>query len=366
MIYEIEDFERVQSLFREVTAFQPFCGVVLAGIYPGRVFVDDAGRPRAGFLSREDGWCFLAGDPAAEAFNQALNEALSSRQAVGEGLNRLLITCGPGEREQQLATILAPREPVPARRRHYVGHELALDWRAHLPEGVALDPMGEGLLRRRDLQVPDEVAKTIRTWRSLAGPAFQDYGFVAIADDQVAAWATVDGIVDGFGDAGLFTQPYYRRRGLATVVSAAAVEHGLAQGLKAINWTCAADNVPSIRVAEKLGFVRQPDYTLYFMAFDEVEHLGTLAYTHLHEGRYRQAIQIYEASMDLKGSPPPWVYYDAAQAYAGLGDRPQALAYLQQAVAGGWTFVEDEAEFAILQDAPEWAAIQQQLKETVN
>jgi GNAT superfamily N-acetyltransferase len=210
------------------------------------------------------------------------------------------------------------------------------------------------------------VAKTIRTWRSLAGPAFQDYGFVAIVDDQVASWATVDGIVEGFGDAGLFTQPRYRRRGLATAVSAAAVEHGLAQGLQAINWTCAADNVPSIRVAEKLGFERQTDYTLYFMAFDEVEHLGTLAYTHLHEGRYRQAIGIYEASMDLKGSPPPWVYYDAAQAYAGLGDRQQALAYLQQAVAGGWTFVEDEAEFAILHDTPEWAAIQQQLKEAVD
>jgi GNAT superfamily N-acetyltransferase len=222
--------------------------------------------------------------------------------------------------------------------------------------------MGEALLRRRDLQVPDEVAKTIRTWRSLAGPDLKDYGFVAIVGDQVASWATVDGIVEGFGDAGLFTQPRYRRRGLATAVSAAAVEHGLAQGMKAINWTCAAENAPSIRVAEKLGFERQADYTLYFMAFDEVEHLGTLAYTHLHEGRYREAIAIYEESIDLKGNPPPWVYYDAAQAHAGLGDREQALAYLKKSVEGGWTYVENEAEFAILHDTAEWAAIQQQLK----
>ncbi|MGD8626169.1 MAG: GNAT family N-acetyltransferase [Anaerolineae bacterium] len=368
MIYEIEtdDFERARPLFREVAAFQPFCGAVLAGIYPGRVFVDDADRPRAGFLFREDGWCFLAGDPEAAAFNRALNEAIWSRQAVDEGLTRLLITSGPGERGRQLAAILAPREPVPARRRHYVGRELAFDGRAHLPEGAALEPMDETLLGRQDVQVPDQVAETIQTWRSLAGPAFHDYGFVAIVDDRVASWATVDGVVEGFGDAGLFTLPRYRRRGLATAVSAATVAHGLARGMKAINWTCAADNVASIRVAEKLGFARQPDYTLYFMAFDEVEHLGTLAYTHLHEGRYRQAIAIYETSIDLQGNPPPWVYYDAAQAYAGLGDRQQALAYLQKSVAGGWTHVEDEAEFTILHDTAEWATIQQQLKKAAD
>ncbi len=51
----------------------------------------------------------------------------------------------------------------------------------------------------------------------------------------------------------------HRQRGLGTVVAAAALEHGLAHGLNAIHWTCAAlgqqeNALKYLGIAAKLGW----------------------------------------------------------------------------------------------------------------
>ncbi|MFN2292753.1 MAG: GNAT family N-acetyltransferase [Anaerolineae bacterium] len=365
MIHELEnsDFDKAQALFSELAVWQPFCGAVLSGVHPGRVFVDDPSQPRAGFVNHDDAWCFLSGEPDAGTFNQDLGRAIFDRQAVPQDSRSLILTCQPEDWDGHLPAIFGGQTPVPMRRRHYVCFEMPFDWRVGLPEGVEIRPMEEGLLRDRHLRVPDDVVQTIRKWRSLAGPRFQDYGFVAVLGGEVASWATVDAIVGGVGDLGFFTQPRYRQRGLGTAVTAAALEHGLHQGMSAVNWTCAEDNAASVRTAEKLGLQRRPDYTLYAFAFDGVEHVSMLAYHYLVEGQHLKAAEMLEEALTRPDPPPVWAHYDAARARAALGDPVRALEHLNAAVDGGWTEVEDTKEFEILHDEPGWKDLLRRIRQ---
>jgi RimJ/RimL family protein N-acetyltransferase len=351
------DYQRARPLFGPLAAFQPFCAAVLAGLHPGRVFVDDPAQPRTGFACHDDPWCFLAGDPGNDGFVRALNRAIYAREAVPAAVPSLLFTCHPGAWTGRLGEVMAPRQPIPMIRRHYVARHLARDWRAEVPAGYRVQRLAPALLDRRGPDLPGELRATLARWRAWDGPRFGDFGFVALHGAEVAAWATVDAVVEGAGDAGLFTLPAHRRRGLALVVSAAAVEYGLAHGLTAVHWTCAETNAGSIRIAEKLGFARQVDYRLYLLVFDEAEHLGTLAYHHLQAGRHRQAVDLLEQAFALEVGPPAWAYLDAARAWAAL-DRPEeALARLATAVDWGCSDLDGVPEFERLRHRPEWAEL---------
>ena len=364
-------YGQIRALF-QAPADQPFCTAVLAGLHPGRVFVDEASRPRTALVTRDDPWCFLAGDPDRNAFNRALNRAIWDRGGVVPDTSMLLFTCHPPDWQGNLATVFAPRPPIEACRRRYVCREMRYNWRSELPAGLTLQPMDGSLLRRPDLCTPDEVVQTIRRWRSLATSEPRDFGFVAIQERsggtaEVVSWATVDAVVEGVGDAGLFTQERYRRRGLATLTSAAALEYGLAQDLAEINWTCAEDNTGSIRTAEKLGLERLPDYPLYYFVFDEAQHLAHLAYQLLESGRYGEAIERIEQALALTDDPPYWLYHDAARAWAALSEPVRALEALNQAIDCGWSDVDGTRacqEFEPLHQAPGWAAVLRRMKPT--
>jgi len=58
-----------------------------------------------------------------------------------------------------------------------------------------------------------------------------------------------------YEDIGVVTEPGFRRRGLNTACAAALCRDVRARG-HTPSWSTSADNLASLRVAEKLGFVR--------------------------------------------------------------------------------------------------------------
>jgi RimJ/RimL family protein N-acetyltransferase len=112
----------------------------------------------------------------------------------------------------------------------------------------------------------------------MTDPRFMDFGFVTLdhkpLQPVIASWATVDFIAARTGDLGFFTQPDYRHRGLGTIAASAALEHGFANGLQQISWTCDADNLGSTRTAEKLGLERIADYRQAVLIMDEDQHMA--------------------------------------------------------------------------------------------
>lgn len=358
------EYSKVSAIFHDLEVFQPMCAAVLEGIWPGQVWVDDAANPRSGLLmtflsSGGAAWCFLAGDPDILAFNTALNKAIFEEKVAGKDVGTFLLTCSPEDWDGHLSVIGEPRQPAPMLRQHFVCRELTYDWRSHLPNGYAIQPMRPNLKKQTGLKIPEPVKNTLDAWESVESESFQDFGFVIIHKNQVVAWATVDFVTEKSGDLGFETLPEFRKRGLGSAVAAATLEHGCAKGLE-IHWTCAVDNVGSKRSAAKLGLQRGQDYIMYLFVLDVDTHLAQVAYSKLSNGEHEEAIELYEQLFAQKADVPTWAYFDTAQACAALGDVAKALKYLQMAANQGWSSVEmteQTAEFKILHKNPEWAAI---------
>jgi GNAT superfamily N-acetyltransferase len=365
-----EDYGKVRPLFAPLEAYQPMCTAVLEGIWPGKIWTNDPHDPGSAmlltFLSGGGAaWCFLAGKPDNGEFNSFLNTTLFEDKAAGKEVSAFLFTCFPEDWGGHLDVVGEPRQPAPMFRRHYVCRQLTYDWREALPDGYTIHSMETGLLKRDGLQIPSQVKSTLGKWMSIKDNRFQDFGFVVVHEDQVAAWATVDFVVSGAGDLGFETLPAFQKRGLGSAVAAAALEHGLQMGVE-VHWTSAEDNVGSQRTAQKLGLVKERDYTMYLFALDLSEHLAQLAYSFLARGEHRQAIDCYEQLFAQKADVPTWAYYDTAQAWAVLGDSENALKYLRIAAKNGWSAVdatEQTPEFQILHDSPQWKDIIERIRQ---
>lgn len=362
MIHELDqaDFVKVKALFQPLAEILPFCAAVLEGTQPGRIFVDDPADPETAFMNTRKMWGYLAGDPTNEVFNQALNAAISAREVVDEEAYGLLLHCHPEDWGGNLATLLAPRQPITARRRRYTCNQPTYDWRTHLPQGFTIELVDETLLTRPDLEVPEDVKNMIEAWETTPDPAHRGFGFVAFHEGKIVAHAVVDCIVGDVGDIGLVTDEAYRRRGLATVTSAAAVEYGLTHGLSTINWDCNETNPGSLRTAEKLGFERQGDHTMYFIDFDETWHQILVAQGELEAGRYQETIDVCQGIFAQGGGAPPYTHFLSACAWSGLQERDKAFEALNTAVDLGWgalSLTESHPSLEHLHGTAEWEAV---------
>jgi RimJ/RimL family protein N-acetyltransferase len=280
----IDQFPKACLLFQHLARSQPMCTAVLEGIYPGKVYVDNLTQPRTALLttyieSEAHGiWCFLAGEPTNDAFNQSINSAIFSHQIIADNTPVLFLTCDPDGWGGQMDAVLTPRPPIWFPRYHFISRQVSFDWRAALPASFTVERMSDDLHYIPGLQLPEDVAATLTKWQAMTDPRFMDFGFITLDRTHprpiIASWATVDFIADGAGDLGFFTQPAYRHRGLGTIAASAALEHGFANGLQQVNWTCDADNLGSTRTAERLGLERIEDYHQAVLIMDEKKHMA--------------------------------------------------------------------------------------------
>jgi len=164
------DYKQVIPLFQPIIEFQPLCAAVLAGIQPGRVFVDDPTQPQSAFMNVWKTWCFLAGNPAYHEFNLELNKALFEWQVIEQGVVSLLFTCHPQDWGGKLQEVFSPLIPVPFPRRHYVCRHLKYDWLANLLQGYTIQPMEADLLIQSGLIFPNQVKETLEKWNGISHP----------------------------------------------------------------------------------------------------------------------------------------------------------------------------------------------------
>ena len=377
MIYELnkQEYEKVEPLFKGLEN-HPMCKAVLGNLYPGRVFVDNPQNIQAAYLTTflasedEGAWGYLVGNPDNDNFNQALNKGLYNKEIIGEKTPTLLLTCHPEDWGEQLGVVFNPRFPIPMKRRHYLCHQVDLEWRASLPEGFTIQQMDKTLLKIKEMKVPDEVRKTIEKWEKFDNQGLKDFGFVAIhqrsvEESAVVAYATVDFVTGGVGDIGFFTLDEYRKQGFATRTVAATLEYGFRQGLTQVNWTCADDNLGSIHIAEKLGLERINDYRMHILIFNEAQSIAQYAYNLLMEGNFQKVIATYDKFFEIVKNPPDWAYIDVTRAWAGLGDNEKAFEMLENAIGVGWKDVGEidfYEECKNLRNLPQWDAMLEKIK----
>jgi len=356
MIYALEkhQFGRVQPLAQE-TILACAAAAVIDGTSPGQVWVDDAATPVAALVDTPEGH-YLLGSPPDDDFPQALTDFIAGTISPG-GRGKhwwwFYLRCGSGEWAEVMKKVLPTGRTAEEPREFYLCDDITVDWRVRIPAGFELVRVDRSLLQRDDVKNTDR----IRRWAESnfgSVEAFLEKGFsfcVRRADD-IVSWCCCDCVSAARCEVGIHTAEGFRRRGLATVAVAAAVEWALSNGFDSVGWHCHAFNVASAATALKSGFRKVTDYTAFKICAKAVDAdvlNGTAALT---QHRFQESADLYSKAFQAVASS------DASVSYL-LGSREERAKYSLMAACAFSLSGQPEAGTGLLDDAINLAGCRQ-------
>jgi RimJ/RimL family protein N-acetyltransferase len=283
MLKELEkrEFERARPLFHGFD-YSLSIHAAIEGNNPGRIFVDDTSCPHTALALTVEGY-LLAGDDSKPETNNALQRLLKEKIFTGEvfvnGNWSMSLAVHPESWEEKLAELIPTHEMEKLERYHYLCAGLKFDWRKNIPAGYSVQYVNQILLSEAEAVFPGVIREWMdieEMWWTEGNFLIKGVSYVVISEGEVVAWCTPDCVADDRIDVGVITHPAHRRRGLASVVVAATVEHCLKEGFSAVGWHCNAENVGSWKTAEKVGFERHREYAYYYYMYDRIDHLAEL------------------------------------------------------------------------------------------
>lgn len=371
MIHRLNEteYEKVRSLFKELD-YNLIIRAVIERTSPGRIYVDDVANPKTAFLCSVEGY-YLAGYPDNNAFNHSLNRLIMKKFFTGDTVRKdetdISIGFHPDSWEDKMDVIFRGRTPLKAFRRHYVCSELkVVDWKAQISDGFAVRRADKKLLEEPGLKIPNHMIDWMEiNWDSIDDFLEKGFGFCLVHGKEVVSWSLADCVSGRACEIGIRTRSDYRRRGLATLIVATAVDHCLSHGFTSVGWHCNEFNLGSIGVAEKVGFMKERSYVQYYCVYNEANHLAETGLVRFREKRYSEAAECYEKVFATpRQNMPDWMleemhlyYHLAARAWAALGNRTAAFRCLKAAINEGWTeinSIKSCEEFECLHDTREW------------
>jgi hypothetical protein len=355
-------FELTRPLFAALN-YQLAIESILAGNTPGRVFVDDLERPRtavAWFKRR----VFIAGNRSDEEVNRSLNNLFTDvyypemiRSGLAQSSFTLIYT--PGW-ERVMDVVLAGKHPMRGQRLCYRLDPNKKQWRVRIPKEFSLRWVDEALLADTSLTNLDYVTNEMVSERpSVADFLEKSFGTCVLRDDKIVGWCMTEYNTGTRCELGVETAEPVQRRGLATATASATMREAVRRGYTEIGWLCDVDNKPSQALARKLGFsLFRADDTFYAF-FNPILNQGVNGNIQLRQQNFQEAVIWYERATAYD-NPPIWLLWNAAIAWANLGNQAKTFSYLNQLVDAGFddrSFLETSEYFRIYHRSPEWRAL---------
>jgi GNAT superfamily N-acetyltransferase len=124
--------------------------------------------------------------------------------------------------------------------------------------GLSLVPIDMALLQSGRENVRELLDEISWMWPGSREQAVSHFltaglGSAAVLGSQIVCWCTAEYVSAARCGIGIETEAGYRRRGIATATTAHFIAAALSRGLRPY-WECDSANLPSVRVAERVGF----------------------------------------------------------------------------------------------------------------
>jgi RimJ/RimL family protein N-acetyltransferase len=182
----------------------------------------------------------------------------------GESWWWFYLRCPSEEWADVLREILPEERTVENLREFYQCEKVIFDWRGKVPAGFELLRVDEQILARDDLINIER----IRRW---AGGNFGSYkvflkrgfAYCIVRENKIVSVCCADNASGRRCEVGVHTDEDYRRRGIATLTVAAAVDWALSNGFEQVGWHCMQSNIASAATARKVGFQKIGDYSAF-------------------------------------------------------------------------------------------------------
>ena len=245
---------------------------VIEGNWFGRIWVDDAVRPKTAFMWTGDHRHYLVG-PGSDAFDRSLNELVTDvlipeeRDRLGARYFQLSASSDIWDDRLEVIRIL-PLVKKWDRVLYVFRRPRAELSRAEAPPGFRIERIDRAFLSRTGLVNLDRVIDEITgEWRSTDDFLKKGTGFCVLRGEEIVSWCTMEYVSKGKCGLGVETVEEYSRRGLATLATTACVDHCLARGVTP-HWDAWQSNTPSLAVAERVGFEKIEEYAVLWYEED--------------------------------------------------------------------------------------------------
>jgi GNAT superfamily N-acetyltransferase len=236
----------IRALFIHQIPTSIRCFAVLAGENTGRIFVDDLIQPQVGYVwERDDGTLYPGGVIHAAGLS-VMVDLLRQQGIVAMSF-----------RDGDAMVDLFPPDPV-------AGVEcLELERSVRSSDLSSFLAIPEGFTVHRNnrelIEKSPRLDETLFRYGDLEHYLNTGLDVCIMHGDEYVSDAGTDMEVDGVREAGVVTEPAYRRLGFGTL----AVAHLLAWcddlGVSTY-WDCVRLNIGSLKMARKLGFINERSY----------------------------------------------------------------------------------------------------------
>jgi GNAT superfamily N-acetyltransferase len=244
-----------------------FARAVIEHKVTGSIYVDHIRSPASFYVMHPYGMSLLFGCTDKDSFNQRFAEYALNRN--GSRTTNEWMQAWPGDWDATLQTLLAghlvplaEQDPVPD---HKIEVSTRVNFRfnrrkyeafkqEHLIEAFEVVRTNEDSFRNmQGTVIPSNF------WDSAEDFCSHGVGYSLYHDGELATTAYSAYLFEGELELGMETVPAFRGRGFAQYTCAALIDYCLERGYEPI-WACKMENVPSYRLAQKLGF--EPTVTL--------------------------------------------------------------------------------------------------------
>lgn len=254
-----EEFSRALPLYYEVGALFPLVSAVLQAKQRGQVFANRLDSPSAALIVTNFGFTLFVGDERDPRFDAEIVRLLATSGALKPPY---LLWYAPPENWRARLDV-AGTDIV--RRRGRIRYKFCQEragWLAEpveWPEGFELRDLSADLISKTE---KFGVNLDSRFWASAADFAEHGLGVCLTRGGEAASLCYAAAVADGLAEVDVATDPEFRGRGLAGVVTRQFIKGCLERGI-APTWDCFDYNVGSMKLAEKLGFISESRYPIY-------------------------------------------------------------------------------------------------------
>lgn len=269
MLLDPDTYASVHSLFKDMTCHLAVV-TVLAGILPGRIYVDIPANPGTAILIPSNRHrVYVSGEPDARLLADVIH--LLSEESLEESYKFVMYYDPSHPWQPALEQVLLKQEIASLARQFYRLREPSWKAPSSLPEPITINRIDESLVRDTTLVNRDLLLEEVHSESPSLEHFFrQNFGFCAQDGHQLVAWCLAEYHSRDRYELGIETIEAYQRQGIATSLADAVIRHAFAQGATEVGWHCWVANTPSVATALKLGFEKVFDYPVCYGHFRPV------------------------------------------------------------------------------------------------
>jgi hypothetical protein len=268
MVYQLErsEYEKARSLFHGQN-LALVIEAVIAGNSPAMIWVDNAAYPGAALMWDKAHCFYLVGANNNLEFTGNLSELVVAQifpEARRRGLNIFKVYYTDAGWETQIHAIF-PKTPFRKLARvFYTFDQLKTgDWKDRLLVGFQMRAIDQTLLTNVELKNIQAVIDEIEScWNSVESFLKNGFGFCLLHDQEIVCWCTAEYVSGPQCGIGVETVESYMNQGFATLTASAFVSYCHSNRITP-HWDSWKANLPSVAVAEKIGFRKVLDYCVY-------------------------------------------------------------------------------------------------------